>query len=121
MGIIHIKQIIKYECANSGNIKANHSDGDHNTVAITYTTEKEALLARFRSRVGVSALAYMVISKYVEENPKALEGMSVNPGTKSEINRIAMDGYETANKQLSEQNTLDTTFHPQGRAWQDWP
>ncbi len=61
----YIERLLEYECAKAYEVQPNHSD-EPDTLIIKQKTKKDALLARFRNRVGISALAHMVVDKYVE-------------------------------------------------------
>ena len=60
----YINQIIAFYCATFGNTQANHTEGDHNTLAIKQSTIRETLFSFFKNRIGLSSLAFLIINQY---------------------------------------------------------
>ena len=110
----YLDSIINYDCAIFGDIQANHSDGAHNTVSIKRKTLKDALLALFRSRAGVTPLANMVIQKYIKLTPDATKEEYYTVSDDPEISDTATLTYSNAIEKLDKDLPLDKEFHPQG-------
>ncbi|HCC03418.1 MAG TPA: hypothetical protein DEP51_00965 [Clostridiales bacterium] len=64
----YMESIIAFYCAKHGIVQANHTPGDHNTVAVKQSTIRETLFSFLKNRVGLSSLAFMIIDKYDEQS-----------------------------------------------------
>ena len=116
----YIQNIINYYCAKFGDIQANHSDGDHNTVQIKNKTDKDTLLSFFRNRIGLSVLAYMIIHKYTKQFPETLRSDYSTISSLEEADEAIRRATEKAlakfQSDSSEKNKVqfNSNFYPQG-------
>ena len=118
----YIKHIIDYYCAKFGDIQANHSDGDHNTIQIKNKTDKDTLLSFLKNRIGLSVLAYMIIDKYTRCSSKTVEETYRTIASEDEaVERMGESTIEALQgvPDLIDKNgnvlKFDSKFHTQGQ------
>lgn len=118
----YIDELIYYYCAKFGDIQANHSEGDHNTIMIKNKSSKDALLSFFKNRIGLSALAYMIIDKYTELSPESTTGEYHTIASEKEAQRLMQSSTQVAKKSIHESvdsnNDAETSiplYFPQGQ------
>ncbi len=115
----YIADIIAYHCATFGEVQANHSDGDHNTIQIKSKTTKETLLSFFKNRVGLSVLSYMLIEEYIKSSPEMVSGDYRTISNEAEANNAMKQATQRAVNSSSideDLQDLDSIgFRPQGQ------
>lgn len=117
----YMNGIITFYCAKFGNIQANHSEGDHNTVAVKQSTIRETLFSFLKNRIGLSSLAFMIINKYDEQSllqddteyPRASSGKYITISDSQQASRYIKHFYPPASNSTStEMSQPESTFNP---------